>query len=68
IGTNESVRLALASVPEIQRRALVLAGLYGFTAAEVADAEGIPLGTAKTRIRAGLMRFRGALDTGEEGQ
>jgi len=68
VGTNETVRLALASVPDDQRRALVLAGLYGFTAAEIADAEGIPLGTAKTRIRAGLMRFRGALDTGEEVQ
>ena len=37
-----------------QRRALVLAYFYGMTAAEISEAESIPLGTAKTRIRAGL--------------
>ena len=66
VGTNQSVGRALAAVPDDQRRAVVLAALYGFTAAEIAEAERIPLGTAKTRIRTGLMRFHRALDTDEE--
>jgi RNA polymerase sigma-70 factor (ECF subfamily) len=52
------VRTALAALPEEQRRAVVLARFSGLTAAEIGDREGIPLGTAKTRIRTGLLRLR----------
>ncbi|MGH9127637.1 MAG: RNA polymerase sigma factor [Acidimicrobiales bacterium] len=52
------LRRALAMLPVEQRRALVLASLYGQTAQEVATAEAIPLGTAKTRIRAGMLKLR----------
>ena len=52
---------ALAQLPPEQRRALVMAGLLGHTAREVSDAEDIPLGTAKTRIRTALLRLRSAL-------
>lgn len=55
------VRVALATLPPPQRRALVMAALYGRTAAEVSEAEAIPLGTAKTRIRGGLMKLRAAM-------
>ena len=55
------LRLALARLPEEQRRAVVLAGLLGYTAREVGELEQIPLGTAKTRIRAALLRLRVAL-------
>lgn len=55
------VQAALADLPEPQRRALVLAGLMGRTAREISELEDIPLGTAKTRIRAGLLRLRSAL-------
>lgn len=52
------IRAALAELPEGQRRALVLATMCGRTAKEVSETEGIPLGTAKTRIRSGLQRLR----------
>jgi RNA polymerase sigma-70 factor (ECF subfamily) len=52
------VRLALAGLRPEQRRALTLAYFYGMTAAEIGVAENIPLGTAKTRVRAGLQRLR----------
>jgi RNA polymerase sigma-70 factor (ECF subfamily) len=45
------LRDALAELPADQRRALLLAALFGFTAREIGELEEIPLGTAKTRIR-----------------
>jgi RNA polymerase sigma-70 factor (ECF subfamily) len=58
------VRLALAGLRAEQRRALVLAYFYGMTAAEIGEAESIPLGTAKTRIRAGLTKLRETMTSG----
>lgn len=55
------VRAALGRLPAEQRRALLLAAVAGRSAAEVGQIEGIPLGTAKTRIRAGLRRMRDLL-------
>lgn len=51
----------LAGLPVGQQRAVLLATLAGRTAREIAAIEGIPLGTAKTRIRAGLRRLRAAV-------
>ncbi|TQL49097.1 sigma-70 family RNA polymerase sigma factor [Ornithinicoccus hortensis] len=55
--TSRAVRRLHDVSPE-QARAVVLAVLAGCTAADVAQREGIPLGTAKTRIRTGLRRLR----------
>ncbi len=55
------VRKALALIPAEQRRALVLAAFFGLTADEISRQEAIPLGTAKTRIRAGLGKVRSLL-------
>ena len=52
----------LGTLPREQARAVILAVIGGNTAQEVADHEGIPLGTAKTRIRAGLRKMRQALE------
>jgi RNA polymerase sigma-70 factor (ECF subfamily) len=62
--TARGVRGAVAQLPIDQRRALVLAAFHGRTAKEIADMEGIPLGTAKTRIRAGMIKLRALLDQG----
>jgi RNA polymerase sigma factor (sigma-70 family) len=59
---RHTVRSALAALPAEQRRAVVLAAVYGRTALEISEEEGIPLGTAKTRIRTGLIRLRAAVE------
>lgn len=56
-----ALRQVLAGVPAEQRRALLLAAVCGRTAKEIAESEGIPLGTAKTRIRNGLLKVRGGI-------
>ena len=61
LGQQTEVRQALAGLIEAQRRAVLLAAFYGWTAREISELEGIPLGTAKTRIRDGLARLRSAL-------
>jgi RNA polymerase sigma factor (sigma-70 family) len=60
--TRAVVHAALSALPAEQRRAVVLAAVYGRTALEISEAEGIPLGTAKTRIRSGLLRLRAATE------
>jgi RNA polymerase sigma factor (sigma-70 family) len=52
---------AIRQIPRPQRRAVVLAALGGLTAKEVSESEGVPLGTAKTRIRTGLLTLRDLL-------
>jgi DNA-directed RNA polymerase specialized sigma24 family protein len=52
---------ARTRLPAEQRRALVLAAIAGRTTEEISRSEGIPLGTAKTRIRAALHRLRADL-------
>lgn len=54
----DRARRAMAQLPPEQRAALELAYLGGKTSAEISDLEGIPIGTAKTRIRAALLRLR----------
>ena len=49
---------AVTRLPRPQQEAVLLAYGGGFSAREVADATGIPLGTAKSRLRLGLARAR----------
>jgi homoserine acetyltransferase len=55
------LRRELRRLPPEQARAVAMAGIYGMTARQVAEAEGVPVGTAKTRIRYGLQKLRAAL-------
>ena len=51
---------ALASLSDAERRLLARAYFRGMTAREIAEGDGIPLGTVKTRLRAALIKVRRA--------
>ena len=58
------VLAALAAVPEPFREALVLATVDGLSYPEVAAAQGVPVGTVRSRIAAGRKALRAALGEG----
>ncbi|HEY9283724.1 MAG TPA: sigma-70 family RNA polymerase sigma factor [Pyrinomonadaceae bacterium] len=64
---REIVRAALAELTEDQRRTLLLAYEEGLTQSEIAARLNQPLGTVKTRTRAGLMKLRELLRDKFEG-
>ena len=59
---REAVRAALRQLPDAQREALVLAYWGGLTADQIATRAGVPLGTAKSRIRLGLAKLRAEVE------
>jgi RNA polymerase sigma-70 factor (ECF subfamily) len=60
----QRVRGAVATLTEVQREALELAYFGGYTHTEVATMLDVPVGTAKTRIRDGLIRLRDTMGVG----
>lgn len=61
----QRVRHAMESLTEAQREAIGLAYFGGYTHTEVATLLDLPVGTAKTRIRDGLIRLRDTLGVGQ---
>ncbi|MFN2483642.1 MAG: RNA polymerase sigma factor [Candidatus Limnocylindria bacterium] len=59
---HDSIRGAVARLPEPYREVVVLRFFGDLQLAEVAAATGRPLGTVKTHLRRGLERLRRALD------
>jgi RNA polymerase sigma-70 factor (ECF subfamily) len=59
---GERVRQALGSLPEEQRFPIELGFFSGVTHEEIARQTATPLGTVKTRIRAGLRKMRAMLE------
>lgn len=62
----QALMASIRRLPAEQARAVVMAGMYRMTAEEVADAEHIPLGTAKTRIRSAMQKVRNDLRVKED--
>jgi RNA polymerase sigma-70 factor (ECF subfamily) len=60
------LREALGQLPIAQRRAVVRSAIYGQSATEIAAAEQIPLGTAKSRVRLAVARLRGLVVSEDE--
>jgi RNA polymerase sigma-70 factor (ECF subfamily) len=58
---SEQVRNALDELPPPQREALALAYYGGYTQREVAALTGVPLGTVKTRMLAGMRKLKSQL-------
>ncbi len=59
---RERVRAAMDKLPQEQRAAIELAFFGGLSHSELAETMGIPLGTAKTRVRLALARLREFLE------
>jgi RNA polymerase sigma-70 factor, ECF subfamily len=57
---RDAAMRALSSLGEADRTLLARAYFRGLTAREIAESDGIPLGTVKTRLRAALIKFRRA--------
>jgi RNA polymerase sigma-70 factor, ECF subfamily len=57
---RETARRALAGLSPAERQLLSLTYFQGWTAREIAEAQGIPLGTVKTRLRTALIKLRRA--------
>ena len=59
---HQQVRHCLAVLTPVQHQAVTLAFYHGYTYREVADLLEIPLPTAKSRIRDGLLQLRDCLE------
>jgi RNA polymerase sigma-70 factor (ECF subfamily) len=60
--TASAVRAAVQLLPDGQRRVVELAYFEGLTCREVANAMGIPEGTAKSRLRLAMAKLESVLD------
>jgi RNA polymerase sigma factor (sigma-70 family) len=55
---RDTARRAMMALSATERDLLSRAYFYGWTAREISEADGIPLGTVKTRLRTALIKLR----------
>jgi RNA polymerase sigma-70 factor, ECF subfamily len=60
IEERDAALRALATLTEAERRLLSWAYFRGMTAREISEADGVPLGTVKTRLRTAMIKVRRA--------
>jgi RNA polymerase sigma-70 factor, ECF subfamily len=60
IEERDAALRALATLTEAERRLLSRAYFRGMTAREISEADGVPLGTVKTRLRTAMIKVRRA--------
>jgi RNA polymerase sigma-70 factor (ECF subfamily) len=61
---REQLRRCLGSLSNLQREAIMLAFYEGYTNLQVASMLRVPVGTAKARIRDGLIKLRNVMQDG----
>ena len=59
--TSKEVHMAVESLPEIHRLAVLLADVEGFTYSEIAEILDVPVGTVMSRIHRGRKRLQKSL-------
>lgn len=62
-----TVRAALDTLPDEQKRTIELAYFGGFTHSQIAEMLELPVGTVKGRMRLGLEKLRGQVEGLQEG-
>lgn len=65
---HSTIRKAVASLPEDQRRVLELGYFHGMTSSEIAKEIDIPIGTVKSRVARGIAQLRAGLRSDEGGR
>jgi RNA polymerase sigma-70 factor (ECF subfamily) len=61
-GTRLDLERAIAGLPEGAREALVLRDIYGYKYREIAEMQGVALGTVKAQIHRARKMMREALE------
>ena len=62
---RDAAMRALSTLSDAERRLLIRAYFRGMTAREIAESDGVPLGTVKTRLRSALIKIRKANESKE---
>jgi RNA polymerase sigma-70 factor, ECF subfamily len=62
---HDAAMRALAALSDAERRLVMRAYFRGMTAREIAESDGVPLGTVKTRLRSALIKIRKANESKE---
>ena len=66
LDARERLKVALLSLPAEQRAAVVLVDQFGYDYQTAAEALGVPVGTAASRVATARSRLRAALAAGRE--